>query len=353
MVFRLLGRPAWIPYLMTRMRLKAPWIGTLCLGLAAALAPSLVLAQSKTPPSPGLQAKVDQLAVTSEQNAQSVAKALNMMNEMKLELQGVKGHLDAAKYLTRENEKVYQDLDMRVTSLEDKIGQIHNLLKEMKANAALPPATPPVAKQSAEVDEFNGLLNLVTAQDHRTAASGFMGFVRKYPQSNLAGSAQYWVAESFFSMGDYTRAVAEYQTLAEKYPQHPRVKEGVYKQGVSFQKLKKYPEAKLFYQKVISAYPQSAEALQAQGRLSRLEALEAPSVALQMNPSPGPTPQPKSTGGPRYDKPIMKPNPYPGAKVPPGTQPPAGSPPAPANPPAAPAPEPEAPKPDTSGAPLF
>jgi tol-pal system protein YbgF len=158
--------------------------------------------------------------------------------------------------------------------------------------------------------------------------------MKKYPQSPSAGSAQFWAAESFFSMGDNARAISEFQNLTEKFPQHPRVKEAVLKQGIAFQKMKKYQEATLFYQKVIGAYPRSAEALQAQGRLSRLQALEGgKSLALQMSATPGPTPSPKpSTGTPRYDQPVMKPIPHPGANPPPTAPKPANTPPVPAVP---------------------
>ena len=266
-----------------------------------------------------IQAKLDR-------NNQELAQAVNAMNEIRQEFRSIKGGLENVDYTRKESERVYQDLDQRVTGLEDRIGQLHNLLKDI--NAKLTPAAPgtvaaPAATTSAqEVADFQALLNLANARDYRAAASGFMGFLKKYPNSESAGSAQYWVAESFYSMGDYAKAISEFQILATKYPQHARVKEAIYKQGLSFQRLNKPAQAKLFYQKAISAYPGSAEAYLAQGRLTRLEEMEKsnPNVALNQPDGTKPAATPGAPpSGPSANRPIMKPAPMPRAPIPPST----------------------------------
>jgi len=344
-------------------------IGTLA--LAGSLGATQVWAQPRAS-SPNLQQQVEQLNLTTQRNFEELAKAMNTFTELKSEIQGVKGQLDSAKYLSKENDKVYQDLDTRVSALEDKIGQIHSMLKEMRVGAPDPAAVKPSAAAAAtpalpnqEYEEFQGVLNLFNAQDFRGTASGMLGFLKKYPQSSLAGNAQFWVAESYYAMGDYVKSISEYQILSEKYPTHPRIREAIYKQGAAFQKLKKYPEAKLFYQKVIANYANTPEALKAQARLARMDTLDANGqpVALEMNPSsaapkasPSPKPSPKPSNEPVYNKPAYKPIPHPGANPPPNApkvpNTPASVPPAP-GPAPAPAPQPTEPKVDNSGAPLF
>jgi len=309
-----------------------------------------------------LKAKVDELYETSQKNFQETAKALNALNEIKVEFQSIKGTLDSSKFQNQESQKVYQDLDMRVSALEDKISQIHDMLKELKVSTPEPvknpaaPTAPTAAKLSTEYDEFQSLLAMVSAQDYRNSAAGFMGFIKKYPKSEYLASAQFWMADSFYSMGDYAKAIAEYQTLAEKFPTHPRVKEAVYKQGLAFMRLKKYPEAKLFFQKVLATYPNSSEAAESQARLHRVEELEGTNMALGGDSKPIATPKPvPSPGAAVYNVPVMKPNAYPGANPPKNIPPPATLPPAQptAQPPAqAPTANPP-PTTNGSGAPLF
>lgn len=304
-----------------------------------------------------LNQKVDQLVATNQKNYQDVAKAMNAMTEVQQDFRLIKGQLESSAYMMKESDRVYQDLDQRVSALEDKIGQLHNLLKDIntKLSVAPDPSKPAGAPVSsvnpAELQEFQSLLNVANARDYRNAASGFMGFLRKYPKSAYAGSAQYWVAESFYSLGDYAKAISEFQMLSEKYPQHPRVLEGVYKQGVSFMKLNKTAEAKLFFQKVIATNPNSAEAFQAKGRLARMEEREQKSPSLALGDSSGTKnpPAPPATGEPVY-KPIMKPNPMPRAPLP---SEPTKEPTAPQAPPTQPAPPAEAAPAQDSSAPLF
>jgi tol-pal system protein YbgF len=262
-----------------------------------------------------LKQKVDNLYNTNQKNYADVARAMSLLTQIQQEFQSIRGTLDASKVLRQESDKVYQDLDMRVSALEDKVDQIHKLLKELKT-ADSSTAKPSAANSSKEFEEFQSMLNLVNAQDYNAAASGFLGYLRKYPQSANAGSAQYWVAESYYSLGDYAKAISEFQKLNEKYPQHPKVKEGIYKQGLAFMRVKKYPEAKLFFQKVMASYPNSPEALQAKAQLLRIQELEQATPNLASN-------QPATSSvSPPAAAPIPKgqaPNPNPTAPQPPSS----------------------------------
>jgi tol-pal system protein YbgF len=281
--------------------------------------------------------RINQLIQISEKNNRDVAQAMNALTQIQQEFQSIRGQVEASKYLTKETDRIYQDLDMRVSSLEDKIDQIHTLVKAMAAPKPVE-ANPAGETSSREVEEFQVLLAMVNARDYRGAASGFMGFMKKYPKSPHAGSAQYWVGECYYSMGDFAKSIQDFQKFVEKYPNHERVKEAVYKQGLSFMRLNKNEEAKLFFQKVLAAYPNTVEAAKAQARLHRIEETERQSqqVALGQSPDAAASPQPKKQGETTY-RPIMKPVPMPGAHRP-------------ATP--LPQPTPEPPAQDTSG-PLF
>ena len=42
------------------------------------------------------------------------------------------------------------------------------------------------------------------------AEQGFRGFLDKYPDHNLAGSAQYWLGETYYTQGDYRQAAQNF-----------------------------------------------------------------------------------------------------------------------------------------------
>src|SRR5688572_15478270 len=77
---------------------------------------SLAPGQGRAQTLADLQTRVDK-------NNQDIAQAMNSMNEIRQEFRSVKGTLENADYLRKESERVYQDLDQRVSGLEDRIGQ--------------------------------------------------------------------------------------------------------------------------------------------------------------------------------------------------------------------------------------
>jgi tol-pal system protein YbgF len=270
--------------------------------------------------SAALSERVQTLERTSEKNNQDVAQAMNLLTQIQQEFQSIRGQVDASHYLDQENDRVYRDLDLRVSSLEDKIDQIQRLFKEMVDNQKGGQAvkTPASAK---EYDDFQNLLLMVNSRDYRGAASGFLGFLKKYPNSPYAAQARYWTGESFYSMGDYARSIQEFQQLAQDFPQDPRVKEAIFKQGLAFSRLQKNTEAKLFFQKVMATYPNTAEAAKAQSRLHWIEETEKNQVALgQASTSgQGTTPPAKTETTPSAqgsaNRPITKISPYPKPKT--------------------------------------
>ncbi len=273
-----------------------------CIGFA--LLPQQARAQASIEQ---LNQKVQSIEATNAKNNRDVARALNLMTQIQQDFQSVKGQIEASKYLTQESDRVYKDLDLRVSTLEDKIDQIHQLMKELVQ--AQKSGTPTAGTASPETGDFQTLLTMVNARDYASAAAGFLGFIKKYPQSSMVPKAQFWVGESYYFMGDYARAIKEFQSLVEKYPQDPRVSEAIYRQGLSFSRLKKNDEAKLFFQKVMAAYPNSAVAAKAQTRLHQIEEMEKNQVALGDAPKTSATP-PAERPEVSADRPVYKLSPY-------------------------------------------
>lgn len=184
------------------------------------------------------------------------------IKEIQQKLRSLEGSSEAVDYVNRQNERVYKDLDLRVQALESKLDSLLSLLKDQQA-------APSEASVEA-YEEYQGLLNLMEAQDYQNAASGFLGFQKKHPSSEWAKPASFWAGEAFYFLGDYPRAIKEYQNFLKAAPEHPRRAEALYGQGKSFMALKKNSEAQLFFKKVMANYPNSDAAIRAQAKLNQL-----------------------------------------------------------------------------------
>jgi TolA-binding protein len=54
------------------------------------------------------------------------------------------------------------------------------------------------------------------------AESGFSSFVSKYPDHSLAGSAQYWLGETYYAQGDFRQAAQNFLHRYKGYPKSRR-----------------------------------------------------------------------------------------------------------------------------------
>ncbi len=60
--------------------------------------------------------------------------------------------------------------------------------------------------------------DLYKGRDFDRAITGFESFLRKYPNSDLASNAQYWLAECYYAKDDFRKAKREFERVLENYP---------------------------------------------------------------------------------------------------------------------------------------
>jgi tol-pal system protein YbgF len=136
-------------------------------------------------------------------------------------------------------------------------------------------ATAEESYQAAYLDFSKGLYPL--------AVSGFRDFVRRFPDSALADSAQYWIGEAYFSMARATasqpekarenleQAVQEFRKVVVAYPRGSKVPTALYKEALALVELKQTALAQQRLQYLVEHFPQSEEAPLAKERLASLK----------------------------------------------------------------------------------
>ena len=82
----------------------------------------------------------------------------------------------------------------------------------------------------------------------------------KYPDHSLAGSAQYWLGETFYAQGDFKRAAQTFLQGYKKYPKSLRAPDSLLKLGISLNRLGQPEQACAAYQAVSAEYPKAVDA---------------------------------------------------------------------------------------------
>jgi tol-pal system protein YbgF len=131
--------------------------------------------------------------------------------------------------------------------------------------------------QAAYIDFSKGSYSL--------AIAGFREFLRRYPDHELAGSAQYWIGEAYLSLargftdasqGDKAnesleQAVQEFKKVQANYPRADKVPTALYKEALALIDLKQPALAQARLQYLVDNFPRAEETSLARERLSSLK----------------------------------------------------------------------------------
>lgn len=123
-----------------------------------------------------------------------------------------------------------------------------------------------------------------TKGNYTLAIAEFREFVRRHPDAPQADGAQYWIGESYFSMGRAAtsagqaekarealeQSVQEFRKVFVNYPRGRQVPTALYKEALALLELKQGKVAQARLQYLVDNFPQSEEAPLARERLKNL-----------------------------------------------------------------------------------
>ncbi|MCL2390210.1 MAG: tol-pal system protein YbgF [Endomicrobia bacterium] len=152
-----------------------------------------------------------------------------------------------------------KDLQNKVSMLAQNIQDIEVSSKKKRDGAKSETMIPSDIYQIAYSDYSMGKYGL--------AYEGFKSFVDKYPNSELAPQAQYFMGECFYSQSMWAQAVAEYKKVEQNYPRSDLTASARLKIALSYDLLGKRNEAISIFSSIVEDYPQSSEALTAKEKI--------------------------------------------------------------------------------------
>lgn len=207
----------------------------------------------------------------------------NQLQQMQGEIAQLRGALEVQQNeiqrLKQETLERYQDLDRRVSGGAASAATSQNSSASGAINASGRP-TPPAAGQASASNEpadpakeklfYEAAFDLIKTKDFDKASQAFSAFLRKYPNSQYAGNAQYWLGEVNLAQGDLQGAGQAFARVSQAYPSHAKVPDSLFKLADVEQRLGNTQKAKGILQQVIAQYPSSSAAQLSQRDLQRL-----------------------------------------------------------------------------------
>jgi tol-pal system protein YbgF len=241
----------------------------------------------------------DRLAALEQQmKGQGLADLSNQIELMKSDVAKLRGQLEVVTYELEQAQKrqrdLYVDLDTRLRKIESAAaapappangasaggpgspaGPPSEALAPPAAASTTPPpgpvaALPPARNPNdaiAEQRAYDSALDQFKRGDYAGAISGFNTFLKTYPRSPLAASAQYWVGNAQYARRDYRGSIATQRQLLKDYPDSGKAPDAMLNIASAQSDLGDNAAARRTLEELIAKYPKSDAATRARQRL--------------------------------------------------------------------------------------
>lgn len=222
-----------------------------------------------------------------EQSSDSVNKMNAAVTDLQNRVQGISA--DNGGKIDQLSSQV-QSLHDSVDELKSRLAKVSKQLDDMQQGgqnlaagqpgmaAATPPGSPaggapPDANAAAAppADQlYNNALRDYNSGKYDLSSQEFGQYLQYYSNTDLAGNAQYYLADIEYRQGNFTAAVKDYDKVLEQYPGGSKAAAAQLKKGYALLELGQRDAGVRELNSLIARYPRSIEASQARDRLRRL-----------------------------------------------------------------------------------
>ena len=150
-----------------------------------------------------------------------------------------------------------EEIDKEQNVIEEKKVQSDNIKLKEKVSK---PRTKVLPKVSI-AEQYKYATNIMKSGDFEKAEIAFKEFVDTHSKHELAGSAQFWYAETFYIRQLYDDAAAAFLEGYQKYPNSPKAPENLLKLGVTLAELGEIEQGCKMIINLKKAYPKTDAAI--------------------------------------------------------------------------------------------
>jgi len=199
---------------------------------------------------------------------QALVDMYTRIQSLQEQMQELRGVIDEQTHgmqgVEQRQREVYLDFDRRLRQLETQLSGMQQSASSVSPAVDTAAAGPEQAAYQQAVDTLR-------AGRNQEAVTALQDFLARYPGSQYAGNAQYWLGESNYVMKRYPEAVAEFDKVVKLYPDSGKVPDAMLKLGFSQFELGQQEQASATLRSIIEQYPKSTAAQLAQTRLQRMK----------------------------------------------------------------------------------
>jgi tol-pal system protein YbgF len=236
-------------------------------------------------------------ALETQLKSQGLVELFSQVEQIKSDVARLRGQIEVLTYEQEQSQKrqrdLYIDLDSRMRKLEGAPGaNVQGAAGgAAPAPSAAPPAlalpnpvpvaaAPPVSGTIAgrpvaaapdtatEQRAYDAALDQFKSGSFPASIASFAAFIKTYPKSPLAPSAQYWIGNAQFAQKDYRASIASQRQLVAAYPDSQKVPDALLNIATGQFEMGDNTAARRTLADLVAKYPQSEAAAKARQRLA-------------------------------------------------------------------------------------
>ena len=297
-------------------RSRRIWIGVAA-ACAAAVTPSVILAQEYLPPvidrssavgqrapAPAQRQAVDaQTALSLEQRVKKLERLLDnqalvdmlmRLDAIQTDMQGMQGDVETLGHtlegIKQRQRDLYLDMDRRLRQVEQAASQqsapgvssTSGMAAPIAAAASVPVMAAPSmgtsatsaavapADPAAERDAYQKAFNLLKEGRYDQAITAFQGFLASYPSGDYTDNAQYWLGEANYVTRRFNEAEQEFLKVLNLHPDSTKVSDAMLKLGYTYYEIGNWSAARKTLDNVVSRFPNTTVGRLAENRLQKM-----------------------------------------------------------------------------------
>ena len=144
--------------------------------------------------------------------------------------------------------------------------------EEAKKEAPAAPAATRVASGKSADTLYGGGYTDYLKGDFAAAEAQFAEYVKRFPNTDLTGNAQFWSAESLANQGKAKEALAAFSETVKTFPRGAKAATALWRAAEISEKEGDRDKAREFLRKIVDNYPTSYEAAMVEDKLKTLDA---------------------------------------------------------------------------------
>lgn len=189
--------------------------------------------------------------------AQQSSDAGTRSDQLSGQIQALNDSIDELKARMAKLSKQMEDVQAAQQAMQAQT------LAQVQAQKELAAAPPPQTLYDNALRDLNGGHPDLAAQE-------FNDYIKFYGKTDLAGNAQFYLAEIAYKDSKFEDALAGYEKVLADFPGGNKAAAAQLKKGYALAELNKTEDAVTALQFVLQRYPRSPEALQAKEKLRKL-----------------------------------------------------------------------------------